>query len=258
MGGFIALRHAGLGGGVDAVVSISSSPAVSGNPQMMRARLLRHTVQTRRGRQLLDLYGTHVARSRARSRPLFDLVATITPHQSGRPQHARPVRPRARRLHALRPTAGAASTRGARAGQAHGGRVRRRLRRGARGRDRRPPRSPLTHQSGSSCTMRRLPRSHRTYIQAQLTSTTTRLRNPIRYTEVEPEPAQPAEGATEVDAAGDELRHRRAPGAIVAMTHPLSRRSGSGVAASRRGRVRRWRWRRRSPAASTSVAPSAG
>ena len=39
MGAFVALRHAGLGGEVDAVIAISS-PAVGHVPQLPRARLL--------------------------------------------------------------------------------------------------------------------------------------------------------------------------------------------------------------------------
>ena len=78
MGGFIALRHAGLGGTVDAVVSISS-PAVSGRPQMMRARLLSRAVQTRRGRRLLDLYGTRVGPFDSAVTPPLDLVGEIAP-----------------------------------------------------------------------------------------------------------------------------------------------------------------------------------
>jgi pimeloyl-ACP methyl ester carboxylesterase len=59
MGGLIALRHAALRGGVDAVIAISS-PAPSGQPKLARARLLGRVVSTDRGRRLLDRYGTHV------------------------------------------------------------------------------------------------------------------------------------------------------------------------------------------------------
>jgi pimeloyl-ACP methyl ester carboxylesterase len=82
MGGFTALRHAGLGGLVDAVVSISS-PAVSGHPQMMRARLLSRAVQTRRGRRLLDLYGTRVGPFESSVTPPLDLVGAIAPTPVG-------------------------------------------------------------------------------------------------------------------------------------------------------------------------------
>src|SRR5689334_18627766 len=53
MGGLIALRHAALGGAVDAVIAISS-PAHSGRPKLARARLLGRIVATERGRRLLD------------------------------------------------------------------------------------------------------------------------------------------------------------------------------------------------------------
>ena len=78
MGGFIALRHAGLGGDVDAVVAISS-PAVGTRPQMLRARLLKHAVHTRQGRRLLDLYGTRVGPFESTVTPPLDLVGEIAP-----------------------------------------------------------------------------------------------------------------------------------------------------------------------------------
>jgi pimeloyl-ACP methyl ester carboxylesterase len=78
MGGFIALRHAGLGGAVDAVVAISS-PAVGSRPRMLRARLLRHAVQSQPGRRLLDLYGTRVGPFESSVTPPLDLVAAIAP-----------------------------------------------------------------------------------------------------------------------------------------------------------------------------------
>lgn len=59
MGGFIALRHAALGGDVDAVIAISS-PTGDGTPGLPRARLLRQAARTERGRWLLDRYGTRV------------------------------------------------------------------------------------------------------------------------------------------------------------------------------------------------------
>lgn len=59
MGGFVTLRHAGLGGDVDGVISISS-PAVDREPALPRARLMRRFVETERGRWLLDRYGTRV------------------------------------------------------------------------------------------------------------------------------------------------------------------------------------------------------
>jgi pimeloyl-ACP methyl ester carboxylesterase len=78
MGGFIALRHAGLGGAVDGVVAISS-PAVGGHPQRTRARLLSLAVHTRRGRRLLDLYGTRVGSFESAVTPPLDLVGAIAP-----------------------------------------------------------------------------------------------------------------------------------------------------------------------------------
>jgi pimeloyl-ACP methyl ester carboxylesterase len=62
MGGFIALRHAALGGAVDAVVAISS-PATAGPPKLPRARLLRQIVSTDRGRRMLRRLGTRVGAS---------------------------------------------------------------------------------------------------------------------------------------------------------------------------------------------------
>jgi pimeloyl-ACP methyl ester carboxylesterase len=59
MGAFVALRHAGLGGKVDAVVAISS-PAFSTVPKMPRARMLSRLVRSGRGRRLLAHRGTRV------------------------------------------------------------------------------------------------------------------------------------------------------------------------------------------------------
>src|SRR5207244_4540769 len=59
MGGFIALRHAALGGAVDAVIAISS-PAADDQPRLARARLLGRVVSTDRGRRLLRRRGTRV------------------------------------------------------------------------------------------------------------------------------------------------------------------------------------------------------
>jgi pimeloyl-ACP methyl ester carboxylesterase len=57
MGAFVALRHAGLGGTVDAVVAISS-PAFGTISSMPRARLLGRVVRSERGRRLLARRGT--------------------------------------------------------------------------------------------------------------------------------------------------------------------------------------------------------
>jgi pimeloyl-ACP methyl ester carboxylesterase len=59
MGAFVALRHVGLGGKVDAVVAISS-PAFSTIPKMPRARMLGRLVRSDRGRRLLARRGTRV------------------------------------------------------------------------------------------------------------------------------------------------------------------------------------------------------
>jgi alpha-beta hydrolase superfamily lysophospholipase len=78
MGGFIALRHAGLGGSADAVIAISS-PAVGRDPKLLRARLLRRAALSPRGRRLLDLYGTRVGPVRDTITPPIDLVGQIAP-----------------------------------------------------------------------------------------------------------------------------------------------------------------------------------
>jgi uncharacterized protein len=79
MGGFVALRHAGLGGDVDAVVSISS-PAIGREPHLPRARLLGRTVRTERGRRLLERLGTRVAPVSATGIvPPLDLASRIAP-----------------------------------------------------------------------------------------------------------------------------------------------------------------------------------
>lgn len=79
MGAFVALRHAGLGGAVDAVIAISS-PAVGHVPQLPRARLLGTLAGTERGRRLLDRYGTRVDPQQAPvASPPLDLVAEIAP-----------------------------------------------------------------------------------------------------------------------------------------------------------------------------------
>ena len=79
MGAFVALRHAGLGGDVDAVIAISS-PADGREPQLRRARVLELLVRTERGRRLLVRYGTRVdpVRVPVAAAPL-DLAAEIAP-----------------------------------------------------------------------------------------------------------------------------------------------------------------------------------
>jgi alpha-beta hydrolase superfamily lysophospholipase len=79
MGAFVALRHAGLGGAVDAVVAISS-PADGREPLLRRARLLQMFVRSERGRRLLVHYGTRVdpAPVPVAAAPL-DLAGAIAP-----------------------------------------------------------------------------------------------------------------------------------------------------------------------------------
>lgn len=78
MGGFIALRHAGLGGACDAVIAISS-PAVGRDPKLLRARLLGRAALSPRGRRLLDLYGTRVGSVPDVMTAPIDLVSRIAP-----------------------------------------------------------------------------------------------------------------------------------------------------------------------------------
>jgi pimeloyl-ACP methyl ester carboxylesterase len=59
LGGFVALRHAALVGGVDAVIAIST-PAIWGRTRRLRARALVAAVHTRFGRRLLSARGTRV------------------------------------------------------------------------------------------------------------------------------------------------------------------------------------------------------
>ena len=59
MGGFVALRHAALIGGVDAVVAIST-PAVWGMSSRLRGRALVAAVHNRVGRRVLSARGTRV------------------------------------------------------------------------------------------------------------------------------------------------------------------------------------------------------
>ena len=60
MGGFVALRHAALLGGADAVIAIST-PAVWGVSPRLRARALVAAAQNRVGRRILSARGTRVA-----------------------------------------------------------------------------------------------------------------------------------------------------------------------------------------------------
>lgn len=79
MGAFVALRHAGLGGQVDAVVAIST-PGAGRVPKLPRARLLDGIVRSQRGRRLLNWYGTRVDPDRSAMTPLpLDCAAEIAP-----------------------------------------------------------------------------------------------------------------------------------------------------------------------------------
>jgi pimeloyl-ACP methyl ester carboxylesterase len=75
MGAFVALRHVGLGGTVDAVVAISS-PAAS-IPKMPRARMLGRLVRSDRGRRLLARHGTRVDPFAPVSVPPIELAPAI-------------------------------------------------------------------------------------------------------------------------------------------------------------------------------------
>ena len=59
MGGFVALRHAALLGGADAVIAIST-PAIWGMSRRVRARALVVAANSRVGRRILSARGTHV------------------------------------------------------------------------------------------------------------------------------------------------------------------------------------------------------
>jgi pimeloyl-ACP methyl ester carboxylesterase len=74
MGGFIALRHAALGGDVDAVIAISS-PAAADQPKLPRARVLGRIVHSKHGRRLLQQRGTRVADTVPVTIPHVDLHA---------------------------------------------------------------------------------------------------------------------------------------------------------------------------------------
>jgi pimeloyl-ACP methyl ester carboxylesterase len=63
MGGFVALRHAALIGGEDAVVAIST-PATWGVSHRLRGRALFLTAQNRIGRRILSSRGTRVVERR--------------------------------------------------------------------------------------------------------------------------------------------------------------------------------------------------
>jgi pimeloyl-ACP methyl ester carboxylesterase len=78
MGAFVALRHVGLGGKVDAVVAISS-PAFSTIPKMPRARMLGRLVRSDRGRRLLARRGTRVEPFAPVSMPPIELAPAIAP-----------------------------------------------------------------------------------------------------------------------------------------------------------------------------------
>ena len=78
MGAFVALRHAGLGGQVDAVVAISS-PAFGSVPKLPRARVLGRLVRSERGRRLLERHGTRAAPFLPVSIPPIELAPTISP-----------------------------------------------------------------------------------------------------------------------------------------------------------------------------------
>lgn len=79
MGAFVALRHAGLGGRIDAVIAISS-PADGREPRLTRARLLGRVIRSEHGRRLLVRYGTRVDPLHAVVTPApLDLAGAIAP-----------------------------------------------------------------------------------------------------------------------------------------------------------------------------------
>jgi pimeloyl-ACP methyl ester carboxylesterase len=78
MGAFVALRHVGLGGKVDAVVAISS-PAFASIPKMPRARMLGRLVRSERGRRLLARHGTRVEPFAPVSVAPIELAPAIAP-----------------------------------------------------------------------------------------------------------------------------------------------------------------------------------
>jgi alpha-beta hydrolase superfamily lysophospholipase len=78
MGAFVALRHAGLGGQVDAVVAISSPASAEPSP-LPRARILGRLIRSDRGRRLLHHYGTRTEPFAPVASAPLDLVAGISP-----------------------------------------------------------------------------------------------------------------------------------------------------------------------------------
>jgi pimeloyl-ACP methyl ester carboxylesterase len=76
MGAFVALRHVGLGGEVDAVVAISS-PVFGSIPSLPRARVLGRLVRSERGRRLLERRGTRTNPFATVSIPPIELAPTI-------------------------------------------------------------------------------------------------------------------------------------------------------------------------------------
>lgn len=77
MGGFVALRHAALLGGVDAVIAIST-PAVWGRSSRLRGRALVAAVHNRVGRRVLSARGTRVEPVRMAPTSPADLAPQIT------------------------------------------------------------------------------------------------------------------------------------------------------------------------------------
>ena len=78
MGGFVALRHAALLGGADAVIAIST-PAMWGASPRLRARALVAAVHSRFGRRILSARGTRVDDAfRAPTASPADLARHIT------------------------------------------------------------------------------------------------------------------------------------------------------------------------------------
>jgi pimeloyl-ACP methyl ester carboxylesterase len=82
MGGFVALRHAALRGGEDAVVAISA-PTEWIEPRLVRAKLLGVLISTRPGRRLLKAAGTRMAVELGDPEPPSRIAGSIAPTPLG-------------------------------------------------------------------------------------------------------------------------------------------------------------------------------
>jgi pimeloyl-ACP methyl ester carboxylesterase len=78
MGAFVALRHAALMGGADAVIAISS-PATYGDAALLRAKALMSLTRTARRRRVLKLMGARVADTPPAMLGPIDVAPSIAP-----------------------------------------------------------------------------------------------------------------------------------------------------------------------------------